>query len=85
VNPHIWTEQIAKELARELGIPKLNEIQWKIILVIRTYYLANGKAPLNREIIRETGMKLLEVERLFPGGIRHGVRLLAGLPNPRSC
>jgi dissimilatory sulfite reductase related protein len=85
VDPKCWTEEIAKELAEEAGLPELNMLQWETVRFLRTYYLANGKAPLNRDIRRETGMNLLEVERLFPGGIRHGARRLAGLPNPKSC
>ena len=30
-------------------------------------------------------MSLLELECLFPGGIRHGAKRLAGLPNPKRC
>jgi tRNA 2-thiouridine synthesizing protein E len=30
-------------------------------------------------------LSLMEMESLFPGGIKHGARRLAGLPNPRSC
>jgi tRNA 2-thiouridine synthesizing protein E len=85
VNPEDWTEKVAEELARAAGLPRLTEVQWQIVLFLRTFYLANGRAPLNRDIRRETGMNLLEVERLFPGGIRHGARRLAGLPNPKSC
>lgn len=85
VNPEDWTEKVAEELARAAGLPRLTEVQWQIVLFLRTFYLANGRAPLNRDIRREMGMNLLEVERLFPGGIRHGARRLAGLPNPKSC
>ena len=85
VNPEDWKEKVAEELARAAGLPRLTEVQWQIVLFLRTFYLANGRAPLNRDIRRETGMNLLEVERLFPGGIRHGARRLAGLPNPKSC
>lgn len=85
VNPEDWSEKVAEELAREAGLSQLSEVQWETIEFLRTFYLANGKAPLNRDIKRETGMNILEVERLFPGGIRHGARRLAGLPNPKSC
>ena len=77
VNPEDWTEKVAEELARAAGLPRLTEVQWQIVLFLRTFYLANGRAPLNRDIRREMGMNLLEVERLFPGGIRHGARRLA--------
>lgn len=85
MEPKCWTEEIAEEMAKEAGLPELTELQWETIRFLRKYYLAKGKAPLNRDIRRETGMNLLEVERLFPGGIRNGARRLAGLPNPKSC
>ncbi|MGB6065349.1 MAG: TusE/DsrC/DsvC family sulfur relay protein [Desulfomonilaceae bacterium] len=85
LDPESWTETIAEVLARETGILKLTEQQWAIIHFLRAFYLANGRAPLNRDIKRQTGVSMLELERLFPGGIRHGARRLAGLPNPRSC
>ncbi len=85
LDPESWTETIAETLARETGIFTLTKQQWAIINLLRAFYLANGRAPLNRDVKRQTGLSLLELERLFPGGIRNGARRLAGLPNPRSC
>jgi dissimilatory sulfite reductase related protein len=85
VNPESWTEKIAEEFARDAGLPALTEIHWGTIRFLRTFYLTNGRAPLNRDIKRETGLNILELERLFPGGIRHGARRMAGLPNPKTC
>ncbi|HMK34942.1 MAG TPA: TusE/DsrC/DsvC family sulfur relay protein, partial [Desulfomonilaceae bacterium] len=85
VEPEHWTETIAETIALEMGIPELTPLQWQTIHCLRGFYLANGRAPLNRDIKRETGLSLLELERLFPGGIRHGARRLAGLPNPKGC
>ncbi|MBI5250000.1 MAG: TusE/DsrC/DsvC family sulfur relay protein [Desulfomonile tiedjei] len=85
LNPESWTEKIAETLALETGVSRLTDNQWEMIYFLRGFYLTNGRAPLNRDIKRETGLSLLALERLFPGGIRHGARRLAGLPNPRSC
>jgi TusE/DsrC/DsvC family sulfur relay protein len=85
LDPYAWTEEIAKALARENGISMLTDIQWQVIRFLREYYLQNGRAPLNRQIKSGTGLSLMEIERLFPGGIKQGARRLAGLPNPRSC
>jgi sulfur relay (sulfurtransferase) DsrC/TusE family protein len=30
-------------------------------------------------------MPLLELEQLFPEGIKYGARRIAGLPNPKNC
>jgi TusE/DsrC/DsvC family sulfur relay protein len=85
MNPENWTAKIAEILATETGLPSITDRQWEMIYFLRRFYLANGRAPLNRDIKKQTGLSLLELERLFPGGIRHGARRLAGLPNPRSC
>lgn len=85
LDPESWTVTIAEVLAQEAGLPGLTDLHWVAINFLRKFYLDHGRAPLNRDIRRETGLNLLELERLFPGGIRHGARRLAGLPNPRSC
>ncbi|MGD0232214.1 MAG: TusE/DsrC/DsvC family sulfur relay protein [Syntrophorhabdales bacterium] len=85
LNPHDWSEEAAAILCRERGIEALNEKQWRVIRFLRDYYMANGKAPLNAELKAGLGWTIMELESLFPGGIRQGARLLAGLPNPQSC
>jgi TusE/DsrC/DsvC family sulfur relay protein len=85
LDPYEWTEEIAMALARESGVAVLTDIQWQVIRFLRKYYLENGRAPLNRQIKSGTGLSLMEIENLFPGGIKQGARRLAGLPNPRSC
>ena len=80
-----WSEEAALALAREAGLAELDQAQWRIIRFLREYYAANGRAPLNRGLKTGLGLSLMEMEGLFPGGIKHGARRLAGLPNPRSC
>lgn len=80
-----WSEEVAAVLSREMGIDVLSEKQWQLIRFLRDYYTNNGKAPLNAELKAGLGWTLMELESLFPGGIRQGARLLAGLPNPQSC
>ena len=84
-DPSQWSEEMAELLARESGIDLLEEKHWRVIRFIREYYLQNGRAPLHRELKKGIGMALMEIEGLFPGGIKMGARLLAGLPNPKSC
>jgi TusE/DsrC/DsvC family sulfur relay protein len=84
-DPDDWSDSAAEELARESGTERLDEVQWRVIRVIRAYYLANGRAPMNRELKAGTELSLVELEQLFPDGIRMGARRLAGLPNPKTC
>jgi dissimilatory sulfite reductase related protein len=80
-----WNEEVAQALVKEVGLIEIRETHWKILRFLRDYYLENGRSPLNRQIKQGTGVSLMEMEALFPGGIKYGARRLAGLPNPRSC
>lgn len=84
-DPRQWSEEAARVLAKEVAIEELSETQWRIMRFLREYYTENGRAPLNRQIKEGTGISLMEMEALFPGGIKYGARRLAGLPNPKSC
>jgi tRNA 2-thiouridine synthesizing protein E len=83
--PNDWSEEVAEILAREQGLETLSENHWRVIRFLRNYYLNQGKAPLARELKAGLGLSLMELESMFPGGIRQGARLLAGLPNPKNC
>ena len=80
-----WSSEAAEELAWETGIAQLSEAQWQVMEFLRQFYLENGRSPLNRKLAAGVGMTLLELEHLFPGGIKYGARRLAGLPNPKNC
>jgi dissimilatory sulfite reductase related protein len=84
-HPEDWTEAVAESLAVESGIETMNDAQWRVVRFLREYYLYNGRAPLNRDIKAGLGMSLMELECVFPGGIKHGARRIAGLPNPKTC
>jgi tRNA 2-thiouridine synthesizing protein E len=80
-----WSEAAARELARDSGIAVLGDVQWRVLRFLREYYGRNGRAPMNRELKAGTELSLVELEQLFPEGIRMGARRLAGLPNPKTC
>lgn len=84
-DPDDWTESLAGILAKEMGLGDLGESQWRVIRFLRDFYYTNGRAPLNKQLKAGTGMSIMDMEGLFPGGIKHGARILAGLPNPKSC
>jgi tRNA 2-thiouridine synthesizing protein E len=56
-----------------------------VVRFLRDFYAYNGRAPLNNELRKGTGMSLLELDGLFPEGLKQGARRLAGLPNPKTC
>lgn len=80
-----WDESIATLLAAECGLAALTEQHWRVIRFLREFYAGHGRAPLNSQLKKGTAMTLMELERLFPGGIKSGARRLAGLPNPKTC
>jgi dissimilatory sulfite reductase related protein len=84
-DPDDWFEEAAEALARERGIDGLSDLQWRVIRFMRGYYRHNGRSPMNRELKAGTELSLLDLERLFPDGIKLGARVLAGLPNPKTC
>jgi len=80
-----WDEEVAVELAGQSEAEMLGEVQWRVLRFLREYYQEHGRSPLNRRIAEGVGLSLLELEGLFAGGIRHGAKRLAGLPNPKRC
>ncbi len=84
-DPAQWDENLALHLARESGLDALDETHWQVIRFLRSFYAEYGKSPLNRQLRKGTGMNLMALEALFPGGIKNGARRIAGLPNPTTC
>jgi len=80
-----WSEAIFEVLAHESGIARITEPHWQVIRFLREFYGYNGRAPLNNQLRQGTGIPLLELEDLFPEGLKLGARRLAGLPNPKTC
>jgi tRNA 2-thiouridine synthesizing protein E len=85
VDTRDWSAEIAIILSREMGMAAVSEKQWLVLHFLRDYYLSNGRGPLNAELKRGTGLSLMELESMFPEGISRSARILAGLPNPKSC
>jgi TusE/DsrC/DsvC family sulfur relay protein len=84
-NPFTWSEEVARHLAREAGIENLSDRHWRVLRFVRSYYLEEGKEPVNHKIKLGTGMSIKEILELFPEGINRGVKRLAGLPRPKGC
>jgi dissimilatory sulfite reductase related protein len=80
-----WSDDVFEELARASGVAPVTDRHRQVIRFLREYYAYNGRAPLNNQLRKGTGMSLLELDDLFPEGIKMGARRLAGLPNPKTC
>jgi tRNA 2-thiouridine synthesizing protein E len=80
-----WSEEVFECLAKESGLSTIGDRHWLVIRFLRSFYAQNRRAPLHRQLKAGTGMSVLEMEGLFPNGIKMGARRMAGLPNPETC
>ena len=80
-----WDDDLYHFLAAECGLGETSERHLRVIRFLRGVYAGHGRAPLNNQLKKGTALSLLEIEALFPGGIKNGARRLAGLPNPQTC
>ena len=79
-----WTEEIAKEIAKELGID-LTEDHFKVINFIRKEYNDSGNVPTLRKIGKQSGVDMKGLYALFPDGPVKKAAMIAGLSKPKSC
>ncbi|MCB0724966.1 MAG: TusE/DsrC/DsvC family sulfur relay protein [Ignavibacteriae bacterium] len=80
-----WSEEIAKELAKEEGIPELTDRHWVVINYMRKVFAETGEAPSIRKITKESGVETKEMYALFPKGPAKKAARIAGLPKPKGC
>jgi tRNA 2-thiouridine synthesizing protein E len=80
-----WNEEIAKELAKEEGIPELTDRHWLVINYMRQEYQKIGDAPSIRKLTKESGVDTKELYQLFPKGPAKKAAKIAGLPKPKGC
>ncbi len=84
-DPNSWTEDIAKELAKEEGIEGLTDQHWTVINFMRKDYQENGATPTVRRITKNSGIQTKELYALFPKGPAKKASKIAGLPKPKGC
>ncbi|RME74223.1 MAG: TusE/DsrC/DsvC family sulfur relay protein [Chloroflexi bacterium] len=84
-NPEVWTEALARAIAKTEDVEELTEDHWKVINYLRDYYQQYGIAPMIRKLCKDTGFKLNYIYELFPSGPAKGACKIAGLPKPTGC
>ncbi|GAB4369135.1 MAG: TusE/DsrC/DsvC family sulfur relay protein [Calditrichia bacterium] len=85
VNPEDWNEDIARELAKEEGIPELTEAHWKVINFIRKDFQETGQVPTIRRMKNAGGIPTGELYQLFPDGPAKKSAKIAGFGKPQGC
>ena len=84
-NLNDWNEDLARQIAKEEGIPELTEDHWKVIHFMRKVYQEDGDAPSIRRLTKESGVDTKMLYKLFPKGPAKKAAKIAGLPKPKGC
>jgi tRNA 2-thiouridine synthesizing protein E len=80
-----WTEDLAKELAANIGIPELNEDHWKVISFLRADYKEQGETATLRRVTAVGGIPTKSLFQLFPKKPARKMSYVSGLPKPAGC
>jgi dissimilatory sulfite reductase related protein len=83
--PEQWNEDLALEIARQGGIPDLNDRHWLVIHYMRNTYLKTGAAPTIRTLGKDSGVPIKELYQLFPKGPAKLAAKIGGIPKPKGC
>jgi len=85
VDPGLWNEAIAADIALEEGIEEVSEKHWAVVNFIRGYWKEHDLAPPVRLLCKESGVSVREIYKLFTSGPARGACRIAGLPKPDGC
>ncbi len=84
-DPEQWTDEMAPEIAAEVGIGELTDRHWQVIKFMRHEYEQRGAGPTVRVLGRTSGVSIKELYELFPKGPAKLAARIAGIPKPRGC
>ena len=84
-NPEDWSEDLAPELAKLIGIEPLTDEHWKLIRFLRDDYAAQGETATLRRVSTQTGTPVKALFGLFPGKPAKKMSYVSGLPKPKGC
>jgi tRNA 2-thiouridine synthesizing protein E len=84
-DPAQWSEDMAPEIAKSLGIDHLTERHWQVITFMRAEYAAKGTGPTVRALGKTSGVSVKELYQLFPKGPAKIAAKIAGIPKPHGC
>lgn len=84
-DPALWREDMAAQIAGEVGIEPLTEQHWQVIRQMREEYAQKGSGPTVRALGRTSGIPIKQLYQLFPKGPAKLAAKIAGIPKPRGC
>ena len=79
-----WSEEIAKELASNIGI-ELGDNHWRVIKFLREDFKEQGETPMLRRVSNVGGVSTKELFQLFPKKPAKKMSYIAGVPKPHGC
>jgi tRNA 2-thiouridine synthesizing protein E len=79
-----WSEELASELATQLGL-ELTDEHWRVINTARTIEAESGSSPGLRKISKRSETPIKAIYKLFPDGPAKLIAKIAGIPKPKSC
>jgi tRNA 2-thiouridine synthesizing protein E len=85
LNAEDWSEDMAPELAKEVGIDSLNDTHWKVIRFMRDDFKEKGQIPTIRRIKNAGGVGTKEIYAHFPNGPAKKAAMISGLGKPQGC
>jgi len=85
LDPSVWTEEIATELAAAIGIDELTEDHWTVIKFAREDFAAHGETPTLRRVSTGSGVPTKALFELFPKKPAKKFAYVSGLPKPKGC
>lgn len=80
-----WNLELAREIARQEGVPELTPRHLTVIEFVQRDFLIRGHSPNVYRITKESGVNTQELYALFPGGPAKKAAKIAGLKKPDSC
>jgi TusE/DsrC/DsvC family sulfur relay protein len=80
-----WNEDLAEQLAKNIGIDQLTDEHWKAIRFLRDDYAEQGETATLRRVSTVGGIPTKELFTLFPKKPAKKMAYVAGLPKPVGC
>jgi len=84
-DPGEWTEDLAPDLAKQVGIDELTPDHWDVIRFLRDDFTAQGETATLRRISTVAGVPTKRLFELFPKKPGKKMAYVAGLPKPQGC
>jgi tRNA 2-thiouridine synthesizing protein E len=84
-DPGQWSEDLASQIAEQLGLGELSDDHWRVLRFARSEYLDKGSSPNIRRITTGADVTTKELYALFPKGPAKTAARVAGIPKPVGC